>query len=172
MEARHSEKPFAEAFLSPLGWIALVGCGRRLQRLSFGHATREQALGAVGLRADGQVSTRWSRALVRRIGDYAAGRPDDLRDVEVDWQTRSAFQRSVYEACRAIPYGQTRSYGQLAREVGAVGAARAVGNCMAANRIPLVVPCHRVVPASGRLGRFSAPGGVAMKRRLLKMESR
>jgi methylated-DNA-[protein]-cysteine S-methyltransferase len=73
-------------------------------------------------------------------------------------------------ACRRIGYGQTISYGQLAASVGAPGAARAVGTCMATNPLPLVVPCHRVIPAAGPPGFYSAPGGCRMKQRLLAME--
>ena len=72
--------------------------------------------------------------------------------------------------CRKIPYGKTLSYGQLAAKAGRPGAARAVGNHMAGNRTPIIVPCHRVLPSGGGLGGFSAAGGVALKRRLLEME--
>jgi methylated-DNA-[protein]-cysteine S-methyltransferase len=74
--------------------------------------------------------------------------------------------------CRAIAYGQTRSYGDLAVESGSPGAARAVGNTMATNRYPLVVPCHRVINADGSIGQFGAPEGSRMKARLLEMEQR
>jgi methylated-DNA-[protein]-cysteine S-methyltransferase len=63
------------------------------------------------------------------------------------------------------------TYGELAAKAGYPGAARAVGNCMAANRIPLLIPCHRVVCAGGRLGSYSAPGGTVTKRRLLALEA-
>ncbi len=74
-------------------------------------------------------------------------------------------------ACRRIPWGQTRSYAQLAAVAGRPGAARAVGSVMAKNRVPLVVPCHRVIASSGQLGGYSAPQGLSLKRRLLAMES-
>ena len=74
--------------------------------------------------------------------------------------------------CRRIPYGRTMSYAELAAKAGSPNAARAVGNCMAGNRIPLIVPCHRVVCSDGRLGSYSAPGGTRMKRRLLDLESK
>jgi O-6-methylguanine DNA methyltransferase len=82
------------------------------------------------------------------------------------------FQRRVWREISKIPYGGLTSYGLIARSMGKPRAARAVGNCMAGNRTPLVVPCHRVVAAHGRLGRFSAPGGSRTKRRLLAMEAR
>ena len=81
------------------------------------------------------------------------------------------FQRAAWKALAEVPYGETISYGQLAAAAGSPRAARAVGNCMAANRLPLIVPCHRVIPASGRLGAFSAPGGPKTKQRLLTLEA-
>jgi methylated-DNA-[protein]-cysteine S-methyltransferase len=83
----------------------------------------------------------------------------------------SDFQRAVVGHCRRIPPGQTLTYGQLAARVGRPRAARAVGRVMATNRFPLIVPCHRVVAAGGVLGGFSAPQGLAMKKRLLAAEA-
>ena len=83
--------------------------------------------------------------LVRRLQAFASGRPDPLRDIPVDPGRLSAFRRRVLNQCRRIPYGSTMSYAELAAKAGSPRAARAVGNCMAANRTPLLVPCHRVV---------------------------
>jgi methylated-DNA-[protein]-cysteine S-methyltransferase len=98
------------------------------------------------------------------------GEAADLTAVPLDLGNAQPFDRRVYEAARSIPPGSTRTYGELAAEVGEPGEARAVGAAMARNPVPLVVPCHRVVAADGRLGGFSAPGGVATKRRLLEIE--
>jgi methylated-DNA-[protein]-cysteine S-methyltransferase len=81
------------------------------------------------------------------------------------------FDQSVVRACRRIPYGETLSYGELAKRAGHAGAARGVGRTMATNRFPIIVPCHRVVAAGGRIGGYSAPQGLTMKRRLLALES-
>lgn len=78
------------------------------------------------------------------------------------------FERSVWRELLAIPYGVTRSYGELARRIGAPGASRAVGRANGANPVPIVVPCHRVLATGGKLGGFSA--GLDMKRRLLALE--
>ncbi len=83
---------------------------------------------------------------------------------------RTAFQRAVIDHCRRIPRGEVLTYGQLAERAGYPRSARAVGNVMATNRVPLIVPCHRVVGAGGNLGGFSAPQGLQMKRRLLRLE--
>jgi methylated-DNA-[protein]-cysteine S-methyltransferase len=81
------------------------------------------------------------------------------------------FDRRVYEVARAIAPGETLSYGDVATRLGDPTAAREVGQALGRNSFPVVVPCHRVVAAAGRLGGFSAPGGTTTKRRLLAIEA-
>jgi methylated-DNA-[protein]-cysteine S-methyltransferase len=102
-----------------------------------------------------------------KLRRYFDGEPVAF-DEPLDPGIGTAFQRRVWAATRAIPRGQTRTYGQLAREVGSPGAARAVGQAMAHNPWPVIVPCHRVVGHDGRLTGFG--GGLAMKERMLAME--
>lgn len=159
-------------FQSCLGWFALVGEDRRLKSLTFGHPSARSALEAL----NPQLLERaefgpWNPSLVRRLKAYAAGARVEFHDVPVDPGPLTTFQRRVIRCCRSIPYGYTRSYAELAAEAGYPGAARAVGNCMAANRIPLVIPCHRVVAGDGGLGGYSSPGGTAMKGHLLRLEA-
>jgi methylated-DNA-[protein]-cysteine S-methyltransferase len=99
-----------------------------------------------------------------------AGQPRDLRDVPLDERGLDPFRRAVYAATREIAPGATRSYGEVARSIGRPDAARDVGAALARNPFPIVVPCHRVVAANGALTGFSAPGGLATKRRLLELE--
>jgi methylated-DNA-[protein]-cysteine S-methyltransferase len=80
------------------------------------------------------------------------------------------FEAAVLAAARRIPTGETRTYGEIAREVGSPGAARAVGRALGANPIPILIPCHRVLGADGKSGGFSAPGGAATKMRMLEIE--
>lgn len=80
------------------------------------------------------------------------------------------FYQAVWKACASIPRGQVRTYGWVARRLGKPQAARAVGQALAKNPFSPVIPCHRVVGADGKLTGFSAPGGVAAKRRMLKRE--
>jgi methylated-DNA-[protein]-cysteine S-methyltransferase len=98
------------------------------------------------------------------------GQPGDLSKVELDMDGVDDFDRRVYLLARAIPVGETTTYGDIARRLGDVHLAREVGQAMAANRFPMVIPCHRVVAANGRLGGFSAVGGVLTKQRLLEIE--
>src|SRR4029079_15409882 len=94
----------------------------------------------------------------------------DLRFVGLDEQGIDAFRREVYAATHAIPPGSTVTYGDIAREIGRPDGARDVGAALASNPFPIVVPCHRVVGANGKLTGFSAPGGLATKRRMLELE--
>jgi methylated-DNA-[protein]-cysteine S-methyltransferase len=81
-----------------------------------------------------------------------------------------AFDRSVLEETRRIPCGETRTYGEIASALGSPGAARAVGSALGRNSIPIIIPCHRVLAASGRSGGFSAAGGTSTKLRILEIE--
>jgi methylated-DNA-[protein]-cysteine S-methyltransferase len=164
------DRCFAVAFPSQLGWIAIAGRDDVLHQLTFGHSTKTAALKALHERLPETVEADWNPSLVRRLQDYAAGAGDDFRDVRIDLGCFTAFQRRVLECCRRIPYASTVSYAKLAAMAGSPRALRAVGNCMAGNRVPLVIPCHRVVQSDGGLGGFSAPGGLRTKRRLLELE--
>jgi methylated-DNA-[protein]-cysteine S-methyltransferase len=98
------------------------------------------------------------------------GEPADLTAVPLDMERLPAFQRAVYEIARTIPPGDTLTYGEIAARLGDPGTARAVGQALGSNPFPIVVPCHRVLAAGGRLGGFSAHGGTATKLRLLTLE--
>jgi O-6-methylguanine DNA methyltransferase len=98
------------------------------------------------------------------------GEASDLSAIALDMNGVPEFHRRVYEAARAIPAGKTLSYGDIAKRVGAPAAARAVGQALGRNPFPIVVPCHRVLAAGGKIGGFSAQGGVVTKRRMLAIE--
>ncbi len=158
-------------FHTPLGWMAARCAGRSVQCLTLGHPTAQAAAEALDSRLeDGARPDAWGRRFIARLRAYAAGRPVSFRDIAVDFVPATEFQRRVYALCRRIPHGKTRTYAELAALAGSPGAARAVGNCMARNPVPLVIPCHRVVGSHGRLGGFSAPGGTRTKGALLSLE--
>jgi methylated-DNA-[protein]-cysteine S-methyltransferase len=151
-----------------------------------GWAPFDTSIGPMGIRwtRGGIAAVRWT---ADGVGDEASDPPPevrraidgivalldgdgaDLSSVHLDFNRVEAFDRRVYEVARRIPAGKTRTYGELARELGEPDPRR-VGVALARNRFPIVVPCHRVVAADGGLGGFSAPGGVATKRRLLAIE--
>ena len=115
-----------------------------------------------------EASASGHDALVDRVRDYLAGARDTFADVELDLSWCTPFQRRVVETMRAIPYGETATYGEVAALAGYPNAQRAVGSVCAANRFALVVPCHRVVAADG-LGSYGSLGP-EYKRRLLELE--
>lgn len=165
------EVAVSAAFPSSLGWMAAVWTGPLLGRLTFGHPTRQQAVEALERYPCAPAARgRFEAELIRRLQTFATGSPDDFLDVRLDLSHVSEFARRVVNHCRHIPFGRTLTYAQLAARAGSPRAARAVGNLMAANRVPLIVPCHRVVGAGGSLGGYSAPGSLRTKRRLLERE--
>lgn len=170
--ARAAETWALHVFRVQLGWMAALGRDGVLVQLSIGCKSPAEAV--ANLNADWVAAAEtvaWCPDLERKLRAYAAGEQVDFSDVPVLDEGRTSFQKRVLDLTRRIPYGDTLSYGELARRAGRPGAARAVGNTMASNRCPLVIPCHRVVHTSGRIGHFSAPQGSRMKRRLLDLES-
>ena len=105
--------------------------------------------------------------LQKQFTRYFSGKPVTFH-VPLDLTGGTPFQQKVWRVLCSIPYGQTRSYGWVARKLGKPGAARAVGTACGANPIPIIVPCHRVIASDGSLGGYS--GGLAWKRRLLRNE--
>ena len=108
--------------------------------------------------------------IVSLLRGYFSGRPVDFTAVKIDISTYTPFFRDICRAAQSIPYGKFRTYGELAEMVGRKGAARAVGRVMAANPVPIIIPCHRVVSSDGSLTGYSASGGLKTKKRLLAME--
>jgi len=91
-------------------------------------------------------------------------------DIPIVLDRFSTFGSSVLAACREIKFGQTISYSELAKRLGRPAASRAVGNALAKNPLPLIIPCHRVVRSDGKIGGFSAPGGISLKKKMLELE--
>jgi O-6-methylguanine DNA methyltransferase len=110
------------------------------------------------------------KALQEQITAYFEGVSIDFMDEPIVVDQYSFFCRSVLSACRKVGFGQVITYSALAEKLGQPKAARAVGNALAKNPLPLIVPCHRVIRCDGQMGGFSAPGGTNMKKRLLELE--
>ncbi|ORA20936.1 methylated-DNA--[protein]-cysteine S-methyltransferase [Mycobacterium arosiense] len=147
---------------SPIGLLTLAGRGSVLTHLRMVDQTYEPN------RAGWSPNPGAFGKAVEQLAAYFAGDRTDF-DFEFDLQG-SEFQRRVWNALLTIPYGQTRSYGQIAAQIGAAGSARAVGLANGHNPIAIVVPCHRVIGASGSLTGYG--GGLDRKRRLLDLERR
>lgn len=104
------------------------------------------------------------------LASYFKGEQQSFDDVPVDLTGLSAFRARILLLIRSIPYGEVRSYGEVAAMAAIPRAARAIGGAMAANPVPVIIPCHRVVAANGELTGYTAPGGVPVKKILLLME--
>jgi len=107
---------------------------------------------------------------VERIRGLLAGGRDDLADLPLDWSAVPDFDRPVLEICRAIPPGETLTYGDIARRLGDLSLSRGVGQALGRNPFPIVVPCHRVLGSDGKAGGFSGGSGVETKLRMLTIE--
>jgi methylated-DNA-[protein]-cysteine S-methyltransferase len=117
------------------------------------------------------IPTRDVTAVVEAAKRYFAGEEMDFANVRVDLAGQDAFFAQIYDALRRVGWGRTTTYGALAKEVGAgPERARDVGEAMARNPTPLIIPCHRVLAAGGKIGGFSAPGGSKTKARMLELE--
>ncbi|MGO8674131.1 MAG: methylated-DNA--[protein]-cysteine S-methyltransferase [Capsulimonadaceae bacterium] len=108
--------------------------------------------------------------LVDDLRKHLDGDVHDFRPVPVELSGVASFAKEVYAEARAIPAGRTRTYGEVADSLGRPKAARAVGNALGRNPIPLIIPCHRVLAANGKPGGFSAHGGAMLKSQLLAIE--
>ena len=108
--------------------------------------------------------------VIDRIVALMSGEAVDFSGVTLDMERVPEFHRRVYEVARTIRSGATLTYGEIARRLGVPAEAREVGEALGRNPFPIIVPCHRVLAAGGKLGGFSAPGGIRTKRRLLAIE--
>lgn len=163
----HSPQRYT-TFKTDLGWVGMLVSPDGIVKLTLLKSTEKAALAELDLGQDAvRVSFERFDEAVCRIRDYFRGNPVDFGD-KLDLSSGTEFQRKVWASCRSIPYGQTRSYGWIAGQIGQPGASRAVGNALGKNPIPIIIPCHRVLAADGGLGGFS--GGLPTKRRLLKIE--
>jgi methylated-DNA-[protein]-cysteine S-methyltransferase len=139
-----------------------------LRAVTLPQNTQKQAFNSLGEQAKRAVlSKELFSDLTEKFQDYYSGKENSF-SVELDFSNASAFQKQVWEAARLIPYGETRSYGWVARQIGKPKAARAVGQALGKNPFLIVVPCHRVIAGDGTLGGFG--GGLEMKKTLLELE--
>ena len=151
------------------GWVGILASPGGLLSTTLPQRSAREACRILG---DGiKQATRSYQSfddLIERLKAYFNGHQISFPG-ELDLSGATPFQREVWQATRLIPYGETRSYLWVARQIKRPGAARAVGQALGRNPLPVIVPCHRVVASNGQLGGFS--GGLEMKRRLLRREA-
>ena len=155
-------------FETKMGWIGIAASDRGITGTTLPLATPDEALTSLGVKSD-RASNDIRRLLepIKRLSDYFEGKEVEFPE-KLILDGTTPFQQRVWEATRRIPYGQTRTYGEIALEAGSPRAARAAGQALGANPFPIIVPCHRVVASDGGLGGFG--GGLEMKKQLLEME--
>ncbi len=158
-------------FRTHFGWWGLAGDGHRVTRLWIGHTSLTQVRTRARAACPDHRESDWQPERRTALQRYTHGEQVGFESIKLDLNGYTDFQQRVLRMARRVPYGRRQTYGGLAAQAGTPGAARAVGNVMAGNRFPIIVPCHRIVLSSGGLGGFSAPRGVSLKRKLLRMES-
>jgi len=156
-------------FDSGIGWIGILCSAEGLLRTTLPQPSVEEARQLLGESVNHAIwAPHLFDDLIGRFRAYFGGHKVAFPG-KLDFTEATPFQRKVLEESRLIPYGETRSYSWLAEHIGKPGAVRAVGQALARNPLPIIVPCHRVVARDGKLGGFS--GGAEMKRYLLSLES-
>jgi methylated-DNA-[protein]-cysteine S-methyltransferase len=163
-------KPLPASYASlstPLGTLWLAGTERGLCYTSFAASELAFLEELYQLGLDPGYDPQALAEPLAQLGAYFAGRRRDF-DLPLDLRRLTPFQRAVLDELRRVPFGQVTSYGELARRVGKPGAGRAVGQVMAGNPLPIVIPCHRVIRSDGSLGGFG--GWPQRKAQLLRLE--
>ena len=166
----HTSRRASLIFKSRWGWMGLAEAANGIARIVLPKATKQMVESE--LRAETQeplqeASSSQLRAARKQLIEYLAGTRTSF-NIPLDLSEGTNFQRQVWKALQSVPYGQLRSYQALATRVGGKQYARAVGNAVGANPLPIVIPCHRIVTRNSSLGGFS--GGLPTKQRLLALE--
>ncbi|HUG17807.1 MAG TPA: methylated-DNA--[protein]-cysteine S-methyltransferase [Planctomycetaceae bacterium] len=169
----------AAVFETRLGFFGVALRERTILKIVIGQPSTASARQILSRSFEGSLDLSNSKEepsetlakLQTALTDYALGLRVDFSKFLLNLNPLTAYQKKVTEVVRSIPYGETLSYLQVAELSGSPKAARAVGNVMANNRFPIVVPCHRVLASGGKLGGFSAPGGTSFKQSLLDLEN-
>lgn len=156
-------------FSTSAGWVGILGSASGLMRTTLPQHSASEAQEILGVSPQEMASqSHRFQNLIERLRIYFSGREVEFSDC-VDLSGATAFQRQVWETTRLIPYGQTRAYGWVAEQIGKPKAARAVGQALGRNPLPVIIPCHRVIAGNGSLGGFS--GGLEIKKQLLRLEA-
>ncbi len=157
-------------FDTALGICGIAWSGRGLMRLQLPERDRPATEARLRAHSTASAPSAAVKHLVVALQHYFVGRRCDFSNVELDLGGVSPFHHTIYNVTRSLDWGQTTSYGDLALRAGSPGSARAVGQAMARNPIPVIIPCHRVLASRKKIGGFSAFGGAITKERLLMLE--
>ncbi len=156
---------------TPLGVFRATVSPHGVKELLFPENGKTNSLQREGLFSSSHGFPSYKRLLSKVLRSYFSGKSPkspSISHIPLDWSQYSYFEKKVLRACTRIPFGKTMTYGDLAKKVSCPGGARAVGNALGRNRVPILVPCHRVVRSDRTLGGYTA--GKKWKRTLLDLE--
>jgi len=155
------------------GWMGLLWSARGLRRTTLPQRRPEDCIDLLGDETnDATLSPEQLTPIRRKLSRYFAGKQVTFGDECIDVDDAPPFSRAAWDACRTIPWGETRSYKWLGVQAGRPQALRAAGQSMARNRLPIIVPCHRVIASNGSLRGFGAGATqLDLKARLLDLET-
>lgn len=156
------------------GWVGLAWNDRGVRRLFLPERERgsvERRLMALGPDVTPCAApSGWIAGVIEDIARYFAGEPISFDTVPVDLSGVDDFRLSIYSAAKTLRTGETTTYGELAVRAGRPGLPRETGQALGSNPVPLIIPCHRILAAGGKIGGFSAPGGATTKEKMLRLE--
>ncbi len=161
-------------FLTVWGWAGFAADQKGLKILVLPEERREDVLFKICKILEHNhliEENRGKEKLIHKIKEYFEGKKVDFLDWQLNLDNYTNFQMKILQTVRKIPYGETRSYKWVAQTAGYPRAYRAVGNTMRNNPIPLIIPCHRVIKSNGMLGGFSGKEGIALKKKMIDLES-
>jgi len=164
---------------TPFGWCGLIFDNDKIREIVLPSPDKQRVLQRLHSRCYKTNSTKLRQGdsateFLNDLKRYFNGEKVDFNNMAryiTDLTRSSNFERAVYKTLMTVPYGQVRTYQWVAQKAGRPGASRAVGNALAKNPLPIIIPCHRVVKSNGSLGGFSAIGGTELKKKLLVLEN-
>jgi methylated-DNA-[protein]-cysteine S-methyltransferase len=168
-----SESQAYTLFDTTIGPCGIAWSERAVTRLQLpgpNPRATEQRLRAAGAHSPGVPPPDIER-IVANVQLYLSGQKIDFSSIALDLAGVSPFHQTIYRAARAVPWGHTATYGDLAHQIGAPDGARAVGQALGRNPVPIIIPCHRILAKGDKLRGFSAYGGIVTKERLLVLEN-
>jgi len=170
-----SEKYFKYAiFLTAWGWAGFAADQKGLRIFVLPEERKEDVLFRIKkeLKCNNLVEdNREWESLIIKVKEYYSGEKVDFTDCQLNLDSYTNFQKEILQTVKKIPYGEIRSYKETAEAAGYPRACRAVGNTMRNNPLPLIIPCHRVIKSDGGLGGFSGKEGIALKKKMIDLES-
>ena len=170
MDARTDFRQRYCVFDTPIGACGIAWSEHGLTRLQLPASSRSATEKRLARSAQPDAPPPRIAEVIDEVQRYLTGTKVEFSSVALDLPDVVPFHSKVYDAARSVGWGRTASYGDLARQIGAPGEAREVGQALARNPIPIIIPCHRILTSDGKIGGFSAYGGTTTKERLLSLE--